>query len=31
MSTKLAVVSGALVHVSGGETSSPACVYFSGI
>src|ERR1043166_1189400 len=30
MSTKLFVLSGAPVHASGGETSSPGCAYLSG-
>ena len=29
--TKLATPSGTLLHVNGGETWSPACVYFAGI
>ena len=31
MSTKLAMLSGTLLHASGGDTWSPACVYFAGI
>jgi hypothetical protein len=29
--TKLTVFGGVLVHVNGGDTCSPACVYFTGI
>src|SRR5687767_656373 len=31
MTTKLVVLSGTLLHASGGDTDAPACVYLTGI